>query len=415
MTNVLISFAEGASACERFTRPGWRVLLDSGAYANHTSKKPVVTLEQYRAYLLEHGHRYFRYFNLDVIGDPAQSARNLAALEEAGLKPIPVFQRGGTSTELKAMLARHELVGIGGIAGRLKHKSHMDYLEQVMATAGTDRRRTHLLGCGDQRVLGRFSPYSADSSGAANRMGDLKLYYKNKFCSIGLKGTLKLNGKDDMATIAAALAAYGVPLSTALDQRVYGGSAEGSLLNARSYLRFQKLMRERFGIEYFIVASLSYEKFQAAVDAESGIASIPVSKPAEATLGGSYYLVGCGKDKQAGRHKARDLYTGDLFKKAMAYGTARGRVLILSAEHGVVHPDQELDDYDRTLADMTAAEEAVWGDRVMAQLRATGATRFVGLAGSTYLNPLRERGLEVEDPMAGLGIGMRLKWLKENT
>lgn len=114
MTNVLISFAEGASACERFTRPGWRVLLDSGAYANHTSKKPVVTLEQYRAYLLEHGHRYWRYFNLDVIGDPAQSARNLATLEEAGLKPIPVFQRGGTSAELKAMLARHELVGIGG-------------------------------------------------------------------------------------------------------------------------------------------------------------------------------------------------------------------------------------------------------------------------------------------------------------
>lgn len=124
-------------------------------------------------------------------------------------------------------------------------------------------------------------------------------------------------------------------------------------------------------------------------------------------------LVGCGKSKRAVRSRAEDLYTGGLFKLARRWAELEAdRWFILSARHGAVAPEVELEPYETSMADLTRAERLAWGERVratLAPLRVDGA-RFVALAGRAYVNALGMFG--VEDPMTGLGIGRRLAWLK---
>lgn len=130
------------------------------------------------------------------------------------------------------------------------------------------------------------------------------------------------------------------------------------------------------------------------------------------------FLVSCVGRKLAAPARARDLYASEWFKKARAYVEAHGdRWVILSAKYGVVDPDAEIAPYERTLATMPIAERRAWADRVLASLRPrlSGVERVVVLAGSRYreflVEPLRQLGVELDVPLAGLPIGKQLQWL----
>jgi hypothetical protein len=144
------------------------------------------------------------------------------------------------------------------------------------------------------------------------------------------------------------------------------------------------------------------------------------------------YLVGCGKSKLDHAAPARDLYTGPLFRKSLAFAEKRhlpttDSLFILSAQHGVVHPDEVLDPYDLHLAELPKAERGAWGcgalhhlliklDVRMSDLR---GFHFTVYAGAAYVDALRHaldllgapKGWKINDPLKGLGIGDRLAWL----
>jgi hypothetical protein len=135
-------------------------------------------------------------------------------------------------------------------------------------------------------------------------------------------------------------------------------------------------------------------------------------------------LVGCGKTKLATAARPRDLYTGPLFSAALEYAEQHfDTVRILSAKHGVVHPDgAELEPYDLTLPEFAPWELADWGHVVCAQLAGefdlTEGLELVVLAGSPYATPISWQLPEfptwtLDEPMRGLGIGQRLAWLKQ--
>jgi hypothetical protein len=140
-------------------------------------------------------------------------------------------------------------------------------------------------------------------------------------------------------------------------------------------------------------------------------------------LGHLLALVGCGKLKRRVRSAARDLYTGPLFLAARAWAERNAdHWLIASALQGLVHPATELDPYDRTLEDMSPDERDQWGFWCQVGLarhidRHDLPRRVAILAGSRYVKPLLCRtalgGLPVEVPLAGLGIGERLRWFKK--
>ena len=137
-------------------------------------------------------------------------------------------------------------------------------------------------------------------------------------------------------------------------------------------------------------------------------------------MSSSLYLVSCVGQKLPGPSPARELYTSVWFLKARAYVNRKGQPwFILSAKHGLVHPDEDITRYDLTLNTMKKAERCEWAKNVFCQLEShlAGLNSVIFLAGERYrefLEPkLRELGLTVSVPMKGLKIGEQLSWLNQ--
>lgn len=136
-------------------------------------------------------------------------------------------------------------------------------------------------------------------------------------------------------------------------------------------------------------------------------------------------LVSCVKSKLPRSAPAAELYISPLFKGLRAYAEKMADDwFILSAEHGLLAPDQVIDPYEKTLNTAGVAERRRWAERVQEQLRERllPGCDVVILAGQRYrehLVPfLSERGHNVTIPLEGLQMGQQLQWLnawKERT
>ena len=80
-------------------------------------------------------------------------------------------------------------------------------------------------------------------------------------------------------------------------------------------------------------------------------------------------LVGCVKRKARGPRAARDLYLSPLFlgRRAFVEHTCT-EWWILSAKHGLVHPDTPLKPYERTLKTASRQERRDWTASVLAAI-----------------------------------------------
>lgn len=138
-------------------------------------------------------------------------------------------------------------------------------------------------------------------------------------------------------------------------------------------------------------------------------------------------LVACSAAKLDHAAPARDLYTGDLFKRALAVAEAQcARVVILSARHHVLELDALVEPYDTPMPTLKA-ERSRWMTPAT-QGVATVLNRLVGksasrpgrvlnLAGAKYSLGWSwtyfARRPEVVSPLAGLGIGRQKAKLVE--
>jgi hypothetical protein len=137
-------------------------------------------------------------------------------------------------------------------------------------------------------------------------------------------------------------------------------------------------------------------------------------------------LVGCGAKKAAGPCEARRLYLGTPTRLALDWAERNFETwFILSAEYGLLEPKQKIEDYDKTLAGLPERERDEWSAEVGQWLTQNYGVRrktpVVVLAGGDYLNPLRDQqrggwldGYTLLTPLAGLTIGRRCRWLKDN-
>lgn len=129
-------------------------------------------------------------------------------------------------------------------------------------------------------------------------------------------------------------------------------------------------------------------------------------------------LVGCCGKKLNYPAPARELYQSPLFKWARRYAEARKLPwAILSAKHGLVLPAQFLEPYDMgAMALRAQGMERLreWGELVRLQRDFYfPKARFVFLAGSDYRGAIEDlKTKRITEPLAGLGIGRRLNWLR---
>ena len=131
-------------------------------------------------------------------------------------------------------------------------------------------------------------------------------------------------------------------------------------------------------------------------------------------------LVSCSSRKQHVISRAKDMYSSPLFLYSRQYAEKHDMWFILSAKYGLLYPDQVIETYDEYLGNKTKKEIDIWSHKVLDQLKhVVNGNEFVFLAGKKYRTSLSElivsNGGTVLTPLAGLGIGQQLSWLKKET
>jgi hypothetical protein len=129
-------------------------------------------------------------------------------------------------------------------------------------------------------------------------------------------------------------------------------------------------------------------------------------------------LISCGKEKRSQRTKVRDMYIGDLFQKSIAYARSLSpdSIYILSAKHGLLSLDVEIEPYEETLKGKSKPHKMMWSERVVNELRRVSrldADRFTILAGRDYREFLLPHIHHYQIPMEGKRQGEQLQYLKE--
>ena len=131
------------------------------------------------------------------------------------------------------------------------------------------------------------------------------------------------------------------------------------------------------------------------------------------------YLVSCSKSKRSASAAAKDLYVSPTFSKAKAYVERTGAPwFILSAEHGLVDPEDLIEPYDLRLSDTDPSLQRAWGERVVRRLLITFGPvegKVIEIhAGRAYLEPIEDvlcfLGATIVEPLTGLRQGERLAW-----
>lgn len=139
-----------------------------------------------------------------------------------------------------------------------------------------------------------------------------------------------------------------------------------------------------------------------------------------------YAIVGCGKEKREGMHPARELYASPYFGKKREWAEAfAGEWVILSAEHGLIDPDTEIEFYDTTVEDIAIEP---WLDDIQATLDASlDSTQNVWvLAGQRYVYTADNKGQTLRHVLntatdgpvrypfeQTTGIGDQMQWLTD--
>ena len=131
-------------------------------------------------------------------------------------------------------------------------------------------------------------------------------------------------------------------------------------------------------------------------------------------------LVGCVAQKQSSAAPARDLYISPLWRKRRRYAESTGMPwYVLSAEHGVLDPDEVIEPYDRYMERENRAYREQWSrvaaSDVLSKCQEHGVTAVELHAGAAYLehgliSEIRRSGVDAVWPLQGHRIGEQLGW-----
>src|SRR3989338_6361508 len=128
-------------------------------------------------------------------------------------------------------------------------------------------------------------------------------------------------------------------------------------------------------------------------------------------------FISCAKDKQKGRHKAKDIYISNLFKLSLEYASRDfDKVFILSAKFGVLELETYIRDYELNLNKLPVGQRKKWAEKVAMQIRQSVPHDaelhfFCGRGYRKFVIEILGEG-RCFSPLARLGFGQQLRWYK---
>lgn len=163
-------------------------------------------------------------------------------------------------------------------------------------------------------------------------------------------------------------------------------------------------------------------------------------------------LISCTKTKSFQSNEkinAEQAYCSPLFEKSKRWAEQRGLdYAILSAKYGLIWPDEQIEDYDLTINELSKRDKMRWGKEAIDEIHewrlkrgdlrraevkgmwppAKPSAEIIMLSGQAYTEPIkneiqlytlqtRNKGERpvINEPLAGLQVGERLKELNFQT
>ncbi|MBM3234223.1 hypothetical protein FJZ19_03960 [Candidatus Pacearchaeota archaeon] len=129
-------------------------------------------------------------------------------------------------------------------------------------------------------------------------------------------------------------------------------------------------------------------------------------------------LIACSSKKLGEKAKAGNIYSSNLFRLNLKYAKSLNadRIFVISAKHGLLELEKEIEPYNETLNRMKIEERKAWSEKVLEKLKNVSdleKDEIIFLAGKKYREFLIPEIKNFKVPLEGLGIGKQLKFLKE--
>jgi hypothetical protein len=233
-------------------RDACRFLLDSGAFTAWKAGK-TINVDDYCRFLDACPAKPWRYFTLDVVGDPHGTMKNYKTMLDRGFKPVPIFTRGEDLSVLEDYYKTSDVVGVGGLVGTYKNKG---FLRALMARVG--KRKIHWLGFTNMDFVKYYKPYMCDSSNwnAAARYATVSIYD-------GRGGTVATSKAEFSSrpskVIADLVMRYDVsPSDLAVNQNWSGRESPSRTLAARSAVTMSVDVQIKLGTYMFLATTMAH-------------------------------------------------------------------------------------------------------------------------------------------------------------
>ncbi len=246
--NILISYSYFNSKVTQFflnNQDQTRFVLDSGAFTAWKAGKPI-QLDTYCKFLESLPVKPWRYFALDVIGNPEATMKNYQIMLSRGFNPIPVFTRGDDLSVIDEYYKTSDVLGLGGLVGTQNNKG---YVKSLMSIIGD--RKTHWLGFTNINFIRHYKPYMCDSSSVSSgiRFGKSQMFFEPNIWKIFYK-------QDNIHKYSHLIKEYGFDPLDFKNKTTWKNSSKGlnslEVINYRSYVRYQYYIYKNYKTLYFL-------------------------------------------------------------------------------------------------------------------------------------------------------------------
>lgn len=231
------------------------LLLDSGAFTAWKAGQ-VIEIDDYCKFIDNLPIKPWKYFALDVVGNPQKTMENYEIMLKRGYKPIPIFTRGEDISVLEDYYKTSDIVGVGGLVGTKKNKAFVNALMKKI-----NKRKVHWLGFTNIKYIKFYKPYMCDSSSwlTGSRYASFNLYCGNgKFEKINKRQWLTnrdyLNGNE--LTIKKVISNYGFNYFDLQKTNGWiGGNSVIRNLCASSYIKLSDDIENQLNTRFFLASS----------------------------------------------------------------------------------------------------------------------------------------------------------------